>query len=144
MTGEVSIGGVVALGSGIENAVNGMGVEYTILTAGSGIVDADGDAINTFTDGTISAILSQTFTYEANAVLMEILAASYSSVIDPADGVQTSYAQLFDQNRGNAALDDLYALDFASAETIQNTFIGLAPVTETALRSLATQATTIC
>ena len=139
ITGEVSIGGVVALGNGITQTVNGDGTQYTILTAGSGIVDGNGDAISTFTNGTISAILSQSFTYEANAVLLEILAASYTTAIDGTDPVQSAYAQLFDQNRPNSALSDLYALDFASADTIQSTFVGLAPVTETAVRTLAAQ-----
>ena len=61
--------------------------------------------------------------------------------ISGASAVQSSYARLFDQNRGNAALSELYGLDFASAQTIQSTFDGLAPVGETAVQQLAAQST---
>ncbi|MEQ5787306.1 autotransporter domain-containing protein [Erythrobacter sp. NFXS35] len=132
VTGLASVGGVVGLGSGISQQVNGQGVQYTILTA-------DGGVSGTFTDTNISAILSQTFIYEENAVLMEIEAASYGSVIDGTDPRQTAYAQLFDQNRPNAALSDLYALDFADADTIRDTFVRLAPASEQAVRSLSAQ-----
>ena len=132
VTGIANVGGVVGLGAGIAQQVNGTGRQFTILTA-------DGGVTGTFTNTNISAILSQTFIYEANAVLMEIEAASYTSVIDPTDPTQAAYAQLFDQNRGNAPLADLYGLDFASVDTIRETFGQLAPVNEQAVRSLSGQ-----
>ena len=132
VTGIANVGGVVGLGSGITQQVNGNGREYTILTADGGVTGA-------FQETTISAILSQTFRYEANAVLMEIEAASYASVIDADDASQAAYAQLFDQNRANAALAGLYGLDFASADAIRSTFTALAPVNEQAVRSIAAQ-----
>ena len=132
VTGIANVGGVVGLGADIAQQVNGTGRQFTILTA-------DGGVTGTFTNTNISAILSQTFIYEANAVLMEIEAASYTSVIDPSDPTQAAYAQLFDQNRGNAPLADLYGLDFASVDTIRETFGQLAPVNEQAVRSLSGQ-----
>lgn len=132
VTGIANVGGVVGLGSGITQQVNGNGREYTILTADGGVTGA-------FQETTISAILSQSFRYEANAVLMEIEAASHASVIDADDASQAAYAQLFDQNRANAALAGLYGLDFASADAIRSTFTALAPVNEQAVRSIAAQ-----
>ena len=132
VTGAANIGGVVGLGAGLTQQVNGNGVRYTILTA-------DGGVTGTFRAATISAILSQRFTYQQNAVLMEIAAASYRTVVDTSDPVQAAYADLFDQNRANAALAGLYGLDFASPDTIRSTFTGLAPVNEQAVRSIAGQ-----
>jgi uncharacterized protein with beta-barrel porin domain len=132
VTGEANVGGVVGLGAGLSQQVNGNGRQYTILTAEGGVSGA-------FTETTISAILSQSFTYEENAVLMEIEAASYDTVIDASDPVQSAYAQLLDQNRPNAALAGLYGLDFASVDTIRSTFRNLAPVNEQAVRSIAGQ-----
>lgn len=132
VTGEASIGGIVNIGTGVTQQVNGQGQRFTILTAAEGVT-------GTFTERNISAILSQNFIYEANAVLLEIEAASYASVINADDPVQVAYAQLFDQNRGNGALSTLFALDFASTDTIRSTFQQLAPVNEQAVRSLSAQ-----
>jgi hypothetical protein len=132
VTGLADIGGVVSIGTGVTQRVNGLGQQFTILTAEEGVT-------GTFTERNISAILSQNFIYQENAVLLEVLAASYSSVIDANDPVQVAYAQLFDQNRGNAALSSLYGLDFATTETIRGTFARLAPVNEQAVRSLSAQ-----
>lgn len=132
VTGAANVGGVVGLGAGLTQQVNGNGRQFTILTADGGVTGA-------FTATTISPILSQRFTYQEKAVLMEIAAASYRTVIDTGDPVQAAYAQLFDQNRANAALAGLYGLDFADVGTIRSTFSGLAPVNEQAVRSLAGQ-----
>jgi uncharacterized protein with beta-barrel porin domain len=70
---------------------------------------------------------------------MEISAASYGTVIDTTSQFQVAYAQLFDQNRTNDALASLYALDFASTDTIRRRFDALAPVNEQAVRSLSAQ-----
>ncbi|PKP93771.1 MAG: autotransporter domain-containing protein [Alphaproteobacteria bacterium HGW-Alphaproteobacteria-14] len=132
VNGLANVGGVVGIGSAAAQHVNGNGQHFTILTATGGVSGA-------FTERSISSILSQSFIYEANAVLLEIEAASYSTVIDATDPNQRAYAQLFDQNRGNDALADLFALDFASTDTIRDTFVRLAPVNEQAVRSLSGQ-----
>ncbi len=132
VNGEANVGGVVSIGSAVTQQVNGNGQRFTILTATDGVS-------GTFAERSISSILSQNFIYQTNAVLLEIEAASYASVIDSADPNQQAFAQLFDQNRGNAALSGLYALDFASTDTIRSTFIGLAPVNEQAVLSLSGQ-----
>ncbi|AOL94197.1 autotransporter domain-containing protein [Porphyrobacter sp. LM 6] len=132
VNGLANIGGVVSIGSAITQQVNGQGQRYTILTASDGVS-------GTFTTRALSSILSQTFVYEPNAVLMEITAASYNTVIDANDPAQAAYAQLWDQNRPNGALASLYGLDFADATTIRSTFRSLAPVNEQAVRSLAGQ-----
>jgi len=132
VTGQANVGGQVVLGAGIAGQVNGLGRQFTILTATGGVT-------GTFTAQNLSPILSQRFTYQQNAVLMSIRAASYSTVITTGNNVQTAYAQLLDQNRGNEALAGLYALDFASVDTIRNTFNALAPVNEQAVRGIAAQ-----
>jgi uncharacterized protein with beta-barrel porin domain len=132
VTGLANVGGVVNVGTGVTQQVNGLGQRYTILTATDGVS-------GTFTNRSLSAILTQSFFYQPDAVQMEIQAASYSTVIDANDPVQAAYAQLFDQNRSNAALGGLYDLDFATADTIRSTFVGLAPVNEQAVRSLSGQ-----
>ena len=130
VTGIANVGGIVNVGTGVMQRVNGRGERYTIVTGTNGVT-------GTFTARSISAILSQAFTYQPNAVLMEIRAASYASVIERNNPVQDAYAQLFDQNRTNDALAGLYGLDFASVDTIRSTFTGLAPVNEQAVRSLS-------
>ncbi|MBO6525760.1 autotransporter domain-containing protein [Erythrobacter sp.] len=132
VTGDASLDGVVAVGAGVTQQVNGLGQIYTIMTF-------DGSRTGQFIANDLSAILFQQFTYSANAVQMEIRARSYNSAIDLSDPVQRAYARLFDQNRGNSALAELYGLDFASASTIQATFEGLAPVGETAAQQLIAQ-----
>ncbi len=132
VTGLANVGGIVSIGSAVTQQVNGNGQRFTILTATDGVS-------GTFTERSISSILSQSFIYQENAVLLEIEAASYTTVIDATDPNQRAYAQLFDQNRGNAALADLFDLDFASTDTIRSTFVGLAPVSEQAVRSLSGQ-----
>lgn len=132
VTGLANVGGVVNVGAAIGQRVNGRGERYTIVTSDEGISGA-------FTARSISAILSQRFIYQANAVQMEIQAASYGTVIEADNSVQAAYAQLFDQNRSNDALASLYGLDFASVDTIRSTFTGLAPVNEQAVRSISAQ-----
>ncbi len=130
--GAANVGGVVSVGTGIAGQVNGLGRQFTILSA-------TGAVTGTFTPGNLTPILSQQFTYQPNAVLMQIRAASYSTVIQAGNPVQAAYAQLLDQNRANGALSSFYALDFANTDTIRSTFNGLAPVNEQAVRSLAGQ-----
>lgn len=132
VTGIASVGGLVGIGSGIFNQVNGNGQTYTILTADGGVTGA-------FQETSISAILSQSFSYTDTEVFMTIDAASYASAIDNDDPIQVAYAQLFDQNRANAAMSDLFALDFADATTIQDTFRSLAPVNEASVKAMTQQ-----
>ncbi len=134
--GAANVGGVVSVGTGIAGQVNGLGRQFTILTATGGVT-------GTFTPGNLTPILSQQFTYQPNAVLMQIRAASYATVIAAGNPVQAAYAQLLDQNRANGALSSFYALDFANTDTIRNTFNGLAPVNEQAVRSLAGQSVNV-
>ncbi len=136
VTGAANLGGVVSVGTGVAGQVNGLGRQFTILTATGGVT-------GTFTAGNLTPILSQSFTYQPNAVLMQIRAASYATVIDTTNPVQAAYAQLLDQNRANTALSSFYALDFANTDTIRNTFNGLAPVNEQAVRSLASQSVNV-
>ncbi len=132
VTGIANVGGIVNVGNGIMGRVNGNGERYTIVTGGTRVT-------GTFTARSISAILSQNFIYQPNAVLMEIRAASYGTVVDRNNPVQVAYAQLFDQNRSNANLASLYGLDFATTDQIRSTFTALAPVNEQAVRSLSAQ-----
>ena len=132
VTGIANVGGVVNTSSPVFGRVNGDGERYTIVTGTGGVT-------GTFTPRSLSAIISQRFIYQPNAVLMEFSTASYNTVIDGNDPVQPGYAQLFDQNRTNASLASLYGLDFASVDTIRSTFTGLAPVNEQAVRSLSAQ-----
>lgn len=132
VTGIANVGGVVNVSEAVGQRVNGRGERYTIVTGAEGIS-------GTFTARSLSAILSQAFIYQPNAVLMEIRAESYSTVIDRNNPVQRAYAQLLDQNRTNDALAGLYGLDFATVDTIRSTFTGLAPVNEQAVRSLSAQ-----
>lgn len=132
VTGIANVGGIVNVGTGVMGRVNGLGERYTIVTGTGGVS-------GTFTARSLSAILSQSFIYQPNAVLMEIRAASYNTVIDRNDPVQLAYAQLFDQNRPNAALASFYGLDFATTDQIRSTFTSLAPVNEQAVRSLSAQ-----
>ena len=136
VTGAANVGGVISVGTGIAGQVNGLSRQFTILTATGGVT-------GTFTAGNLTPILSQQFTYQPNAVVMQIRAASYSTVIAAGNPVQTAYAQLLDQNRANGALSSFYALDFANTDTIRNTFNGLAPVNEQAVRSLAGQSVNV-
>ena len=132
VTGIANVGGVVNTSAPVIGRVNGSDERYTIVTGTGGVT-------GTFTPRSISAIISQRFIYQPNAVLMAFSAASYTTVIGGDDPVQAAYAQLLDQNRSNASLASLYALDFAEADTIRSTFTGLAPVNEQAVRSLAAQ-----
>ena len=104
---------------------------YTILTAQGGITGAFGAATP------LSAILTPSYVYSANAVQVRILAGQYRNVVD-ATSVQSAYAGLLDQNRSNyAALSGVYgSLDLQNAATIRSTLEGLAPRAETLKSSL--------
>ncbi|WP_231621753.1 autotransporter outer membrane beta-barrel domain-containing protein [Sphingomonas sp. 37zxx] len=113
------------------------GDSYTILTAAGGVV-------GTFaTPGAISAILTPTLSYSANAVNMRIVAGRYADVVDRNSAIQTSYARLLDQNRSNtAALAGLYGeFDLQDQGTIRAQLENLAPRTAPLQSQLGTVAT---
>ena len=115
---------------------------------GTVALDANGDptfetpvgpaVTGAFDRGVVSAILLADFTYGTNFVDATIRAQSFQNVIDPNDPNQVAFAGLLDRNRGNEALRGLFqTLDFTDADTIQGTFNGFAPVTESTVQSLA-------
>ncbi len=134
-TGAASIGGNVAFAA-TPGEVYTDGDTFTFLTAAGGVT-------GTFDAGTLSAILQPVFTYNANDVQVQFIAGSYLGVIDPTSAVQTSYANLMDGNRSIAnGFPELYGfLDLADAATIQATFEGWAPLTETTRTGLGIAAT---
>lgn len=129
--------GVANIGGGIAFNFAPGGVRagnvYTIVQAQNGVT-------GTFAAPTsISAILTPTLTYSANQVQVSIAIGLYRNVAN-ASAAQRSYAQLLDQNRGNAAaLDAVYGpLDLQSAATITATLDAIAPRTEALVNGLAT------
>lgn len=129
--GYADLGGRLAFG--FTNALRA-NQSWTILTAEAGIFGRFD------TPAAISAILTPSLTYTANAVRLSIQAGTYGSVVDGSSRVQAGYAALLDQNRPNAGqFDGVYGpLDLQSAATIRATLEGLAPTTETLVRSLGT------
>ncbi len=137
----VTSGGTAALdGAVLFSPVAGhmirAGDRHTIVTAAGGV-----DGRFTVTQP-ISAILSPTLSYTANAVEVRIAAGSYRSVIDPASRVQAAYAQLLDGSRSQyGQLADLYGpLDLFNAASIRATLDSWAPRTETLRSNTATAA----
>ncbi|MBA3878990.1 MAG: autotransporter domain-containing protein [Sphingobium sp.] len=131
-------------GDGIANIGGGLnfnfsattlraGNSYTILTAQNGVTSRFANP------AAFSAILRPTLTYTANAVQLTVTPGLYGNVVGNSF-VQRTYAQLLDQNRGNAAaLDSIYGpLDLQNAATIQATLDGLAPRSEALLAGIAT------
>ena len=98
------------------------GDTFTILTATGGVT-------GTFTaPASLSAILRPQLTYGANSVTMRILAGNYRDVIAANAPIQSAFAQLLDQNRGNPALGGLYAeLDLLSQAAVRSNLDALAP-----------------
>ncbi len=129
ITGDVSLGGTATF---VPTADVRAGNTYTFLTA-------DGAITNEFNFAQISAILQPVITVNGNSVVLKVEAASFDTVIDATNAVQSSYSQLLDQNRTRAAaMDNVYGpLDLASGTQIRSILDGLAPVTETTVQSLA-------
>ncbi len=134
--GGAATNGIVNLGGSVGFApVAGQTIRsndlYTIVTAQGGV----SGAFNAATP--LSAILTPTYVYSANAVQVRIAAGQYSTVV-AATPIQTAFAGLLDRNRSNyAALSGLYGtLDLQSAATIRSTLEGLAPRAETLKSSL--------
>lgn len=130
-TGFASLGGRVAFGATNVTALR-FGNSYTFLTA-------EGGLSGTFAaPAQISPILRPVFSYGANAVTVRIDAGLYANVVNRGSQVQTSYAQLLDQNRslyGNFA--SLYGqTDLMTVAAIQSTFEAMAPRTETLRTSM--------
>ena len=127
--GSANVGGRVAV-TPVAGSIIRFGNLYTILTAEGGVTGA-------FTATDISAILRQTFIYNANSVQLRITAVPYASVVTGTSPVQVAYGALLDQNRATASLVGLYdILDLQNAATIQGTLEALAPRTETLRQSL--------
>jgi subtilase-type serine protease len=131
VTGEANVGGNVAIGN-IETFQTATPSVFRILTADNGVTDQFSGVSN------LSAILLSNLIYSTNAVDLEISAQSYQNVIAGDNAVQVSYAALMDNNRGNAAVTDLFTfLDFTDAGTIQATFDSWAPTTESTVQAMA-------
>jgi len=127
--GIAALGGKVVFGAAAGAKLR-YGNQYTFLTAEGGI---DG-SFETPTN--ISAILKPVLTYGTNSVTVTIDAGTYASVVNGGSQVQTSFAQLLDQNRG---LYSNYAAlygeaDLLSVAGIQASLEAMAPRTE-ALRT---------
>ncbi|MFZ5747587.1 MAG: autotransporter domain-containing protein [Pseudomonadota bacterium] len=133
LDGFASIGG--SLGINITGVMEGSQL-YTILTSEGGIQGMFDSP------DPISAILTPSLVYSANAVQLRIDVGSYAGVISPNSPVQRAYAILLDRNRPNASqFEGIYApLDMQDAATIRSTLDGLAPASETTVRSLGTAA----
>jgi len=127
--GIAALGGKVVFGAATGAKLR-YGNRYTFLTAEGGI---DG-SFETPTN--ISAILKPVLTYGANSVTVTLDAGTYASVVNGNSQIQTSFAQLLDQNRGlygNYAA--LYGeADLLSVAGIQASLEAMAPRTE-ALRT---------
>ncbi|MEG3083356.1 autotransporter domain-containing protein [Sphingomonas sp. PB2P12] len=128
--GIVNLGGSVGFAPVAGQTIRSNDV-YTIVTGQGGVTGA----FNAATP--LSAILTPTYVYSANAVQVRIAAGQYSNVV-AATPIQTAYAGLLDQNRSNyAALSRVYGtLDLQNAATIRSTLEGLAPRAETLKSSL--------
>ncbi|MFZ2995521.1 autotransporter domain-containing protein [Sphingobium sp.] len=130
-TGLASLGGRVLFGTTNGTALR-FGNSYTFLTA-------EGGLSGTFaTPAQISPILRPVFSYGANAVTVRIDAGLYANVVNLGSQVQTSYAQLLDQNRSlYANFAGLYGqTDMMTVPAIQATFEAAAPRTETLRTSM--------
>jgi hypothetical protein len=126
LDGMASIGGRVLFGVSQGTTVRD-GDSYAILTAEGGLT-------GTFAaPQALSAILTPTLSYSANAVEVTIEAGSYLDAINPNSPVQLAYAKLLDANRaGEDRLGALFGpLDMQDAATIQATLEGLAPRVQT-------------
>ncbi len=132
----VATNGIANLGGRVGFApVAGQTIRYNDLYT---IVTAQGGITGSFAAATpLSAILTPSYVYSANAVQVRILAGQYRNVV-AATPVQSAYAGLLDQNRSNyAALSNVYgSLDLQNAATIRSTLEGLAPRAETLKSSL--------
>ncbi|WP_343528382.1 autotransporter domain-containing protein [Sphingomonas sp.] len=132
--GQLNVGGAVGFAA-VSGHVIRAGDVYTIATASARI----SGRFNTPT--ALSAILTPTLNYSANAITAQIVAGSYANVVANTP-YQLAYARLLDQNRpiqGN--FSNLYGtLDLQSAATIRTTLEGLAPSTEALKRAQGTMA----
>lgn len=128
-SGIAALGGNVAFGATTGTRLR-YGNRYTFLTAQGGINGRFA------APGALSAILRPVLTYGANAVSVTIDAGRYADVVNRGSEVQTSFARLLDQNRGNfARYATLYGeADLLSVPGIQSTLEAMAPRTE-ALRT---------
>ncbi|WP_254606411.1 autotransporter domain-containing protein [Sphingomonas bacterium] len=141
---------VVAAGSGQPGIANIGGTVGFAPVAGAtiryndvySILTAEGGVTGTFATPTaLSAILTPSFNYSAQAVQVRILAGQYGNVVSSASPVQRAYAQLLDGNRATNynSLSALYGpLDLQSASTIQATLESWAPRNRTLANNIGT------
>jgi hypothetical protein len=132
ISGQANVGGTVALNTIAGFSTNGTSV-YDIVRAEGGISGTfSGTTINT-------AIIKSSLIYLPRTVRLKVRALKYINAISPTTLVQRSYANLMDQNRGNAATASLFAtLDFLpTAGAIRAIFDSWAPTTETTTQSMA-------
>ena len=135
--GIANIGGRVAFAPTAGTTVRYNDL-YTIVTAQGGLTGTFSNAV-----APLSAILTPTYVYTANAAQVRIAAGLYANVVANTP-IQAAYAGLLDRNRATnyAGLSDVYGiLDLQNAGTIQTTLEGLAPRSEQLVRSLGTVAT---
>ncbi len=134
--GIANVGGRVAFNplAGFQTATPSI---YRILTA-------DNAVTGTFTGVNPSAILVVDFFHGATFVDARIRAQNITNVINPDSQVQDSFARLLDDNRGNAALQDIFAaIDFLpTAQGVQNVLESFAPTTESTVYALAASSMT--
>lgn len=130
LNGQANVGGNLVLGfSGATLRANNL---YTIVTSQGALTGA-------FQAPTaVSAILTPRLIYTANSVQLTVDAGLYRNVVSSSSPVQVSYANLLDQNRGNAAaLDTVFGpLDLQNQATIRAQLDALAPRTEALVNAL--------
>ncbi len=133
--GMASIGGSVVFGP-VSGSMVRDGDSYTILTA-------EGGVYGTFdTPTAISAILTPTLSYSDTAVTATLEAGLYADVVNSGSPIQTAYAQLLDQNRGQYSMySDLYGpTDLLTVSGVQATLEGWAPRVQPLMQSMGTAA----
>lgn len=128
---QANVGGTLQLTYSAANMRAGN--SYTILTAQGGVTGLFNEP------GALSAILRPTLTYNANSVVLTILAGRYQDVVPASNPIARTYALILDANRPNASrYDGLYGpLDLQNAATINSTLGGLAPATESTVQTLS-------
>ena len=127
--GQANVGGALSLSFTSALRAN---QSFTILTAEGGVTGAFA------TPGAFSAILSPTLNYTSTAIVLNVRAGNYTSVVSPSNAAAFAYARLLDQNRSVATnWDALYGpLDLQNAATINSTLIGLTPAIESTVQTL--------
>jgi hypothetical protein len=130
-TGTANLGGRVIFSATGGNTIRANDL-YTILTASGGVT-------GTFSQSTLSAILSAQFIYNSTNVQARIVAGNYFPLATTP--VQRGFAALLDRNRGGSSVAPLYDyLDLQNLGTIQATLESWAPRAETLKGAIGTTA----